>query len=483
MSERPNLLLFMPDQLRADAVGCFGSPLAKTPNIDALAARGTTFTDAFAQHSVCAPSRASLLTGWYPHVTGHRTLTHLLKPWEPNLLRYLKDSGYTVVWVGQRGDTFAPGVTEESTDWHGFTVRPTMLYQPIPYPPEHHLARAFYSGRRQNEGQGPAVDFDEATVQTAEQWLATDPPEPWVLLVALLFPHPPFEVEEPWFSLHDRADMPGPRAVPDGGRPRFMDELRRRYGTDRVTEAEWAEIVATYYGMVSRVDHHLGRVLEAVDRAGAGDRTVTAFFTDHGEYLGDYGLVEKWPSGVHDCLLRNPLVLAGPGVAESATHDDPVELVDLMPTLLELAETEATHTHFGRSLLSAAPRTEAFAEGGFALAEEHLLETAGFPYDLKAGLQHDDPVTCGKVVALRTSDWTYVYRLYEDDELYDRRADPDERHNLAGRAETADVEANLKERLLAWLVETADVIPWDADPRTPRVARRDFPTKTAASSA
>jgi arylsulfatase A-like enzyme len=83
MSERPNLLMFMPDQLRADAVGAFGNPVVRTPNIDALAARGTIFSNAFSQHSLCGPSRVSMFTGWYPHVQGHRTLTNLLKPWEP----------------------------------------------------------------------------------------------------------------------------------------------------------------------------------------------------------------------------------------------------------------------------------------------------------------------------------------------------------------------------------------------------------------
>ena len=93
VADRPNLLLFMPDQLRADCVGAFGNAVIRTPAIDALAARGTTFRQAFSQHSVCGPSRVSMFTGWYPHVAGHRTLDNLIKPWEPNLLRLLKDAG------------------------------------------------------------------------------------------------------------------------------------------------------------------------------------------------------------------------------------------------------------------------------------------------------------------------------------------------------------------------------------------------------
>jgi len=460
---RPNLLLFMPDELRADSLGAFGNPVARTPHLDALAARGTRWTEAYSQHSVCSQSRVSLFTGWYPHVAGHRTLDNLLKPHEPNLLRSLREAGYYVAWAGIRGDTFAPGVTKASTDLHGFAVAPTMLYGSSPYPREHPLSRAFYHGRR--DADGAVVDLDEACVQTAEKWLGAGLPEPWALVCALIFPHPPFEVEEPWFSLHDRRDMPAPLGLPEAAAPRYMGEIRARYGLDRLDAANWAEIRATYYGMVSRVDDHLGRVVRAVERAGMAKRTVTAFCSDHGDYLGDYGLVEKWPSGLHSCLVRNPLVLAGPGVPEGEERADLVELIDLFATLVELAEAEPRHTHFGRSLLTGAPRDAAFSEGGFTVAEEPLLERADYPYDLKARLQHEAPETVGKAIALRTERWTYVYRLYEGDELYDRATDPGELRNLSGSPETAPIERELRDRILRWTVETADVVPWDRDPR------------------
>jgi arylsulfatase A-like enzyme len=469
MDSRPNLLLFMPDQLRADAVGAFGNPLARTPHLDALAARGVRFGEAYAQHSVCSPSRVSLMTGWYPHVAGHRTLTHLLKPWEPNLLKLLRESGYHVAWVGQRGDTFSKGVTAASTDFYGWKVRPKGGFHRSPYPPEHPLARAFYHGRRDSDG--PVLDFDEAAVQTAEAWLADAPREPWLLFVALVFPHPPFAVEEPWYSLHDRAAMPPPVAADIVRKPGFVRAIRERYGTDRLEPKDWAEIAATYYGMVSRVDDQLGRVLRAIERAGAAERTTTVFFTDHGEYLGDYGLIEKWPSGLDHCLVRNPLVIAGPGVREGARCDSLVELVDLLPTLLELGGAEAKHTHFGRSLApllrdaTLPHRDAAFSEGGFLREEEHLLERAPFPYDLKAALQHERPELAGRAVALRTRDWTYVHRLYEGPELYDRRADPREQRNQAGAPAHAETERRLRDRLLEWTLATSDVIPWQPDGR------------------
>lgn len=169
---RPNLVLFMPDQLRADTVGCFGNAVVQTPAVDALAARGTRFTSAWGQHSVCGPSRVSMMTGWYPHTAGHRTLDNLIKPWEPNLLRQLKGAGYHVAVAGNRGDVFAPGVTEESSDFCGLLVQPDMdalgaLYT-ADHPDGHRMHRGFYFGRA---GEEPLLDADEAVVRTAEQWL------------------------------------------------------------------------------------------------------------------------------------------------------------------------------------------------------------------------------------------------------------------------------------------------------------------------
>jgi len=475
---RPNFVIVVADQLRADALGAFGRRDAETPEIDALARRGTTFTNAFVQHSVCSPSRVSFLTGWYPHVRGHRSLYHLLRPDEPNLLRTLKDCGYHVTHVGERGDTFAPGATEVSCHEYGYLERPTPTNWGTP---QEGAPRTYYTGRTDPTG---LLHVDEAAVRTAEAWFNAPPKQPWVLYVPLFFPHPPFGVEEPWFSMHDRSATALPLPRPRGREPQYMQALRERFGLDGVDADGWREIAATYAGMVSRLDAHVGRIVRALDASGAADSTVVAFFSDHGEYLGDYGLVEKWTSGVHDCLLRTPLLLAGPGVPEGERRDALVEMVDLVPTVAELADIELTYTQYGRSLVpllrdeNHSHRGLAFAEAGFTLAEEPLLERAPWPYDLKAELQHEQPVLAGKVVAVRSRAWTYVWRLYEPPELYDRIADPGELVNLAGRAEVAAIEAELNGAVLRWMVDTADVVPWQEDPRRPHV---DLPVPTGAS--
>jgi arylsulfatase A-like enzyme len=380
---RPNLLLFMTDQQRADSLGAFGNPAAHTPNLDALAARGVRFTNAFGQHSACSQSRISMMTGWYPHVAGHRTLDHLLQPWEPNVLRTLKGAGYFVAWAGIRGDTFAPGVTADSTDVFGFTVSPDLAAVGAAhaerYPEGHRLRHSFLVGRLDGED---LVTMDEAAVRTAIDLLGQGLPEPWVLVVTLLAPHPPFAVEDPWFSVVDRALVPSP-LPPGSGKPGFMVELRRRAGLDRLEPDDWAEIAATYLGMVARVDEQFGRSLVPV-----------------------------------------------------------------------LADPSVPH------------RDRAFSEGGFRIDEAAQNEIADHhPYLLKASLQQERPDLVGRAACVRSQEWTFVHRLHEPDELYDRRADPHESTNLAADPAHREVVRSLRDELLDWLTATSDVIAPTRDPR------------------
>lgn len=479
MSDRPNFIILIADQLRADCVRSLNpETIVQTPNLDRLAADGVTFTQAFGQHSVCSPSRVSFLSGWYPHVAGHRTLEHLLGPSEPNFLRVFKENGYRVAMAGGRGDSFAPGVTELSMHEHGFlpdekrTSAAEFLRSKSDGDRADPMVRAFYRGRRTPEQA--AIEYDEVVIRTAERWLENPPEDPWVLYVPLFAPHPPFEVEEPWFSMYDRAKVQAPH-LGNGTKPGFMHELATAHGWDRLTDAQWKELRAVYYGMVSRLDHHVGRVMQVARRLEQPDSVITTFFSDHGEYLGDFGLVEKWPSGVNECLLRIPLIISGGAVARGAVSNAMVEMIDVFPTLLDLADVHAPHQHYGKSLAPClldpdiAHRNEVFSEGGFRIEEAALVETSSFPYDVKGSIQKNMTELVGKVVVLRNQEWTYVWRLYERPELYQRSIDPHETTNLAGAPEYAQLEARLLERVLRWMVETADVLPSTKGVRFPVV--------------
>ena len=470
MRSRPNLLLFMPDQLRADAIGAFGNPVVHTPNVDVLASQGVRFSNAYAQHSVCAQSRISMFTGLYPHVSGHRTLDHLLSEDEPNVFRRLRNGGYHVALAGARGDMMAAGVTRASSSRFGFTTPPVLedlaRWHSSPFEQGSKWYDAFYGG----PVDGDLFELDAATTATAIDWLDEGLPEPWCLFVPLIFPHPPFTVERRWFERYDGIDVPAPVPPIFDGKPGFYREIHERYGLHRLDPDDWSQIIRTYYAMVTRVDDQLGQVRAAVDRAGCADRTLTFFFTDHGEYLGDFGLVEKWPSGVDDVLLRNPLVVHVPGGVAGTAHSF-VEMIDLTATLEDLGGIDPA-PHFGKSLVplldepDGQHRDAAFSEGGFLLSEEPQLEDGDQgQYRHKQAIQHERTELVGRVIALRTERWCYVERLYEGPELYDRTSDPHETTNLAGRPEHVETQRDLRDRAFRWLFETSDVVPLRKDPR------------------
>lgn len=152
-----------------------------------------------------------MFTGQYPHVNGHRTLENLLKPWEPNLFRSMKENGYHVAYLSPRGDFYAANATELSVNEYGFLTGQTLpAFSSPPYQSDENdvLNRVFYKGERNST---EALDYDEVMVRGALKWLERPPEDkPWVLFLPLLFPHCPFTVEEPYFSMYNRTEMPLP---------------------------------------------------------------------------------------------------------------------------------------------------------------------------------------------------------------------------------------------------------------------------------
>lgn len=395
------------------------------------------------------------------------------------MFRSSKESGYHVACLAPRGDTFAPTVTELSVTEYGFLETPEFLPSftgdSNADKSEDIWSRLFYQGVR---GPERAVDYDEAAIRSALKWLECPPRGPWVLYLPLIFPHCPFQVEEPYFSMYDRQDMPTPSKPSDktGYEPGYFEANRQRYGTERATAEIWAEISATYYGMITRLDDQFGRVMESVNKNNLLSKTVVMFYTDHGEYLGDHGLVEKWPSGVSEVLAREPLIIGGAGLPAGKVCDDVCEMVDLLPTVFQLCGIDESFPHNGTSLLPSIldgkphPKQYAYTEGGFLTTEEPLLEQAPYPYDIKTVLQHENTELVGKAVSMRSKKWTYVYRLYEPAELYDRETDLAEMHNLAALPQYTSVVQEMQAEMFKWMMQTTDLLPYQKDARFPPVA-------------
>lgn len=476
-TRRPNFILFMPDQLRYDCIGTFGNSQIRTPNIDKLAGQGVKFTNSFLQHSVCSQSRCSIFTSKYPHVTGKRGLNSLLQPHEDNILKSLKKDGYHVAVLGPRGDLFAENATEASVDEYGFIVEPEVSYiggtkkKTVKLEQVRDLwGRLFYGGERDQ-----VVDYDEAIIKSAELWLK-DPPQdkPWLLLLPLIFPHCPFAVEEPYFSLYNREEMPSPSDPRQrrGYEPKYFDIIRKTYEIQDVELDVWKEVIAVYYGMITRVDDQLGRLLPLINNTD----TFTFFFTDHGEYLGDHGLIEKWPSGVSDSLTHEPLIISGPGITPGEVVESLTEMVDLGATILDLSSVKIDYAINGKSLLPLIDKSTrqfrdySISEGGFLLSEEPIIEFVEyFPYSLKAKIQHEHTEVVGRVISLRDHEYTFVYRLYEKNELYSRKNDPQELDNLIDDPQYESRIKIYEGELLKFFLECSDHAPLKNDERFPVV--------------
>jgi arylsulfatase A-like enzyme len=259
-----------------------------------------------------------------------------------------------------------------------------------------------------------------------------------------------------------------------------MKGLVQGQGLGGWTEGRWNELRATYLGMCARVDHQLGLVIEALRHRGIYQDTALFFFSDHGDYTGDYGLVEKTQNTFQDCLTRVPFVLKPPKPFGAAPRvcDALVELLDFPATVEDLAGIAPRHSHFGRSLLPvAAGRTQehrdaVFAEGGRLHGERHCMELESVENQQPEGLyyprlrlQRGEGPEHGKAVMCRTKTHKLVMRLYESDELYDLEADPRELDNRIDDPALADVRRALTDRLARWFLETGDVVPMDADRR------------------
>ncbi|MFG0250348.1 MAG: sulfatase-like hydrolase/transferase, partial [Phycisphaeraceae bacterium JB051] len=272
-----NIIYYNPDEMRADVLGCYGHPLVKTPNIDRLAARGTTFENCFVQHTVCTPSRCSFLTGWYPHVRGHRSLWHLLQPDEPNTLKYLKQNGYDVHCVGKNdalaAESFAESVHEiHMPDGAGHTHRVhndpadpgfmNFLYEPM-----------------------PTDHRDMACAQIAAEyvrnWKPGDKPFMWYITTAL--PHCPYSCPESWYSMYSPDEIPPLLEKRIEKAPAFHKWIRHHRRLDECGD-DLKKIMAVYLGMVSYADHMFGKLLDALEESPAGECTSLLFFSDHGDW-------------------------------------------------------------------------------------------------------------------------------------------------------------------------------------------------------
>jgi arylsulfatase A-like enzyme len=453
-----------------------GDPAAVTPHADRLARRGVSFRRAFCQATECVPSRCSFLTGWYPHVRGHRSMSMLLRPDDPVLVRRLKDAGYHTWWGGGRGTDaadFAFGtvafcdVRFDGKD----KANLDLVRETLPRDTSNYVGATL-------EAQERALPDWHAVEAAVEQVREAPPDRPFFLQLDLGAPHPPYRVGRKYRDLIDTSLVPPRTPTPESwqGLPaRYRLTHETNAALRDWTEEQWQELRATYYGMCSRVDEQLGMVLDALEEAGHDENTAVFFFADHGDFAGDYGMVDKFENTFPDGTLRVPLIIKLPScrAVQPRISGAMVELVDLSATIEQLAGLEPECTTFGRSLLDVVAgntdthREYVFAEGGGTHAERdcRLLGTGGErkyhpdsnSYPKMVAYTRRGP-EYGKAIMIRGERYKYVRRLYETDELYDLETDPGELHNRVDDPALANVLTTMQDRLLEFYLETSDVL-------------------------
>ncbi len=476
-SKRPNFIFFFPDEMRAESVSCYGHPLVQMPNYDRVASEGVRFDQCHVQHPVCSPSRCSLMTGWYPHVRGHRTLWNLLRPHEPSLFRYLKEAGYEIEWHG-KNDVYSPEYFPLAVD--NWDSSEGMHMGGNPYSPDDPEYFSFLY----EPFDGDLDDtWDMHNVSDGLEFLRNRNEEdpPFFLYYPLAMPHPPYGAPQPYHDMYDPQDIETLRPPDLPGKPDYHELIRRYRHLDQVPKDIFARIQAIYLGMNSYVDWMLGEILRVLEETGLDQNTTLIISSDHGDWAGDYGLVEKWPSALDDTLTRVPLIIRTPNGAEGHVVEEQVELFDLMPTVLELAGLEAEHVHFAQSLVpqlgGAAGDAEraVYCEGGYDPHEPHCFEgraeiggiwvSPTHIYYPKGAQQQEYPASVCRSTMLRTLEYKLVRRTSGLNELYDLIADPCELNNVYDEAAYTAVRAELESRMLDWYIHTADAVETEAHPR------------------
>ena len=373
MKKQPNILFIMTDQFRGDVMSCVGGP-ARTPNLDGIASEGVCFTNCSTAAPLCVPARVSMMTGKYPHTTGAwDNAAYVLSP-EANLwTKEIKKLGYQTAVFGKLhlhtdfGDMIA---REPIVHGYGFDVVNEVSGPHSTCQTRTHLGEEW---KRKGLWDAYCADmlarnspfakpsplpleeyYDVYVGRRAKEYLeAYQGEQPWFCHVSFGGPHEPWDTPEPYASLYAPEDMPDP--LP---RMRHLGENRPKGEFDRLAEKKKIqctpetarEIRANYCGGVTLIDHMIGEIIEVIRKRGEWDNTVVLFTSDHGEMNGDHGIVNK--RTFLRSALNIPLIVRTPETARSGGRqsDAMVSLLDVGPTLVDLAGGQLDYIQFGRSV-------------------------------------------------------------------------------------------------------------------------------------
>ncbi|HJZ33037.1 MAG TPA: sulfatase-like hydrolase/transferase [Hyphomicrobiaceae bacterium] len=337
-----NLLFIMSDEHSKRVLGCYGHGAIATPNLDRLASRGVRFSDAYCNSPICVPSRASFQTGRYVHDIRFWDNANAYDGSVPSWAHRLKAAGHRVESIGKlhfRSADDDNGFGQEHMPLHVVDGigDPIGLLRDPPPPRKAALRLAADAGC----GDSSYQDYDDRITAAAEGWLAerarAQEKKPWVLFVSLVCPHFPLIARPQWYNRYPEQEVPWPRLYAASERPShpYIAAMRAcqiyDQGFDHASKVRKA--IAAYFGLVSFVDHNVGRLLEALEANGLAGSTRIIYTSDHGDNLGTRGLWGK--SNMYEESVAVPMIMAGPEVPAGTVCREPVSLIDCFPTILD----------------------------------------------------------------------------------------------------------------------------------------------------
>ena len=466
-SERPpNILWIMLDDLRPDALGCYGTAWARTPNIDRVAARGVLFKHAYAQNIVCRSSRHSMLTGQYCHTVKDMEMgpkpEHPVPYYRPDGPSAVIDLPGVLAQLGMSpwnvGKTHwsewwqqVPYEATPAAEWLLFDPPEKRVYQlvkltsPQTFPPDELKKQRVWT-----IGGGNPLPYEmtrsgaitDAALAKLEELTSSD--QPFFLRVSYFDPHVPIMVP-PDFIVHpDSVDLARPSRAELNSKPFFERlQLAQYASVQHLSLFDLLLARGSYYGLVSFVDHQIGRILDFLEASGDLENTLIVFNSDQGMQLGEHGLYKK--RNFYEQTVSVPMIFSLPGrLPAGRVVDDLVELVDFLPTVMDLTGVEIPQGIAGRSLVPLIRgevdrwRPAAFCEIDHSMSGYTALR-----------------VHSGRRVMVRTEEWKMIYfrdaRVADEDgALYSMVEDPGETRNLFTDPELSEVRETLRRRVDAW---------------------------------
>lgn len=465
-----NVLLLMTDQHRRDTLGCYGNSVCATPNLDALAASGTRFDQAYTPTAICTPARATLLTGVLPF--RHTLLANYernvgyreeLDGRFPPFTDSLNAAGYRCGHVGKWHVGKEKGPAEfgfEGVHYPGWG-NPVQHPDYLQYLAERGLPE--YALRSEVRGTFPngepgnllAGILDQPVAATFEHYLADRTIEklrdfaegfhtraqPFYLGCHWFGPHLPYCLPKEYYDLYDPADVDLPASMAEtfADKPRVHQHYSKHWTFDSFSPDDWRKLIAIYWGYVTLIDEQIGRVLTVLEELGLTRSTACLFTADHGEFTGSHRLHDKGPA-MYDDIYQVPMIARLPdhmAAPSGQVSDQFVTLADLTPTFHELTGVEVPPTYDGDSLVPL------LHGNGAEHRSEIVAEFHGhhFPYPQRM---------------IRTTCYKLVVNPPDNNELYYLSTDPDEMHNRYGHPEYTEVRRELLHRLYTILRERGD---------------------------